>query len=249
MPFGLCNAPATFQRCMLAIFHDMIEESVKVFMDDFFVFGNSFDKCLNNLDKMLQRCKDAHLDLNWEKCHFMVKEGIVFGHKASGAGLEVNKSKIDIISKLPTLPISKQSTNAFVKDTFMDLKTQLEVVAKIHQDSIQNLETKFNRLADKQSGRPFGSLPSNTQPNPQGNNSKAYQPQQSRNEQVNAVFTRSGKSYDPPVNLNDQQNETPISFDSDNEDEDPTPQPKTQPSKPIKETPIPKPYKPKIPYP
>ncbi|GJW63113.1 reverse transcriptase domain-containing protein [Tanacetum coccineum] len=83
MPFGLCNAPATFQRCMLAIFHDMIEESVKVFMDYFSVFGDSFDKCLNNLDKMLQRCKDAHLVLNWEKCHFMVKEGIVLGHKSS----------------------------------------------------------------------------------------------------------------------------------------------------------------------
>ncbi|GJY11292.1 reverse transcriptase domain-containing protein [Tanacetum coccineum] len=53
MPFGLCNAPATFQRCMLAIFHDMIEESIEVFMDDFSDFGNSFDKCLNNLDKML----------------------------------------------------------------------------------------------------------------------------------------------------------------------------------------------------
>ncbi|GKE15077.1 DNA-directed DNA polymerase [Tanacetum coccineum] len=64
MPFGLCNSPATFQRCMLAIFHDMIEESVEVFMDDFFVFGDSFDKCLNNLDKMLQHCKDAHLVLN-----------------------------------------------------------------------------------------------------------------------------------------------------------------------------------------
>ncbi|GKE61294.1 reverse transcriptase domain-containing protein [Tanacetum coccineum] len=81
MPFGLCNAPATFQRCMLAIFHDMIEESIEVFMDDFFVFGNSFDNCLNNLDKMFQHCKDAHLVLNWEKCHFMVKEGIVLGHK------------------------------------------------------------------------------------------------------------------------------------------------------------------------
>ncbi|GJZ61091.1 reverse transcriptase domain-containing protein [Tanacetum coccineum] len=103
MPFGLCNAPATFQRCMLAIFHDMIEESVEVFMDDFSVFGNSFDKCLNNLDKMLQRCKDAHLVLNWEKCHFMVKEGIVLGHKVSGAGLEVDKTKIDVISKLPPL--------------------------------------------------------------------------------------------------------------------------------------------------
>nr|GEX41097.1 DNA-directed DNA polymerase [Tanacetum cinerariifolium] len=64
MPFGLCNALATFQRCMLAIFHDMIEESVKVFMDDFSVFGDSFHKCLNNLDKMLQHCKDAHLVLN-----------------------------------------------------------------------------------------------------------------------------------------------------------------------------------------
>nr|GEY29442.1 DNA-directed DNA polymerase [Tanacetum cinerariifolium] len=83
--FRLCNAPATFQRCMLAIFHDMIEESVNVFMDDFSVFGDSFDKCLNNLDKMLQRCKDAHLVLNWKKCHFMVKEGIVLGNKVSSA--------------------------------------------------------------------------------------------------------------------------------------------------------------------
>ncbi|GJR08824.1 reverse transcriptase domain-containing protein [Tanacetum coccineum] len=86
---------------MLAIFHDMIEESIEVFMDDFSVFGNSFDKCLNNLDKMLQCCKDAHLVLNWEKCHFMVKEGIVLGHKVSGVGLEVKKVKIDVISKLP----------------------------------------------------------------------------------------------------------------------------------------------------
>ncbi|GJY61342.1 reverse transcriptase domain-containing protein [Tanacetum coccineum] len=101
MPFGLCNALATFQRCLLAIFHDMIEESVEVFMDDFSVFGNSFDKCLNNLDKMLQHCKDAHLVLNWEKCHFMVKERIVLGHKVSSAGLEVDKAKIDVISKLP----------------------------------------------------------------------------------------------------------------------------------------------------
>ncbi|GKD15755.1 reverse transcriptase domain-containing protein [Tanacetum coccineum] len=72
MPFSLCNAPATFQRCMLAIFHDMIEESVKVFMDDLSVFGNYFDNYLKSLDKMLQRCKDAHLVLNWEKCHFML---------------------------------------------------------------------------------------------------------------------------------------------------------------------------------
>ncbi|GJY36700.1 reverse transcriptase domain-containing protein [Tanacetum coccineum] len=146
---------------------------------------------------------------------------------------------------------SQQSTNAFVKETFMDLKTQLETVAKNHQASIQNLETKFDRLADKQSGRPSGSLPSNTQPNPRGSNSKAYQPPQARNEHVNVVFTRSGKSYNPPENPNEEQNKTenPINFDSDDEDDEPTPQPKIQTQKPVKETPLPKPYKPKIPYP
>ncbi|GJT67159.1 hypothetical protein Tco_1018639 [Tanacetum coccineum] len=146
---------------------------------------------------------------------------------------------------------SQQLTNAFVKETFMDLKTQLETVAKNHQASIQNLETKFDRLADKQSGWPSGSLPSNTQPNPKTHNSKAYQPPQSRNENVNVVFTRSGKSYNPPVNSNDQQNdsETPINFDSNNEDDEPTPQPKTQNPKSLKETLLPKPYKPKILYP
>nr|GEY70978.1 reverse transcriptase domain-containing protein [Tanacetum cinerariifolium] len=101
IPFGLCNAPATFKWCMLAIFYDMIKESVEVFIDDFSVFRNSFETYLNNLNKMIQHCKDAHLVLNWEKCHFMVKEGIVLGYKVSSAGLEVDKAKIDAISKLP----------------------------------------------------------------------------------------------------------------------------------------------------
>nr|GEW87453.1 retrovirus-related Pol polyprotein from transposon 17.6 [Tanacetum cinerariifolium] len=113
MPFGLCNALATFQRCMLAIFYDMVKESVKVFMDDFFVFGNSFDNCLNNIDKMLQRCKDAHLVLNWEKCHFMVKEGIVLGHKVFEVGLKVDKVKIDVIFKLPP-PTNIKGIRSFI---------------------------------------------------------------------------------------------------------------------------------------
>ncbi|GJV84047.1 reverse transcriptase domain-containing protein [Tanacetum coccineum] len=119
---------------------------------------------------------------------------------------------------------SQQSSNAFIKET----------------------------LADKQFGRPSGSLPSNTQPNPKGHNSKAYQPPQSHNEHVNVVFTRSGKSYNLPVNSNDQQtnSENPINFDdSEAEDEEPTPQPKIQNLKSVKETTLPKPYKPKIPYP
>ncbi|GJZ11990.1 reverse transcriptase domain-containing protein [Tanacetum coccineum] len=67
MPFGLCNAPGTFQRCMMAIFHDMIEKTMEVFMDDFSVFGNSFCTCLSNLEKMLKRCEDTNLALYWEK--------------------------------------------------------------------------------------------------------------------------------------------------------------------------------------
>nr|GEY67682.1 hypothetical protein [Tanacetum cinerariifolium] len=64
MPFGLCNAPATFQRCMTTIFHDMVEDFMEVFMDDLSVFNNSFDQCIDNLDKMLVRCEETNLVLN-----------------------------------------------------------------------------------------------------------------------------------------------------------------------------------------
>ncbi|GJU73031.1 reverse transcriptase domain-containing protein [Tanacetum coccineum] len=86
---------------MMAIFHDMIEETMEVFMDDFLVFRDSFSSCLSHLDKMLKRCKDTNLVLNWEKCHFMVKEGIVLGHKISKNGIEVDRAKVDVIAKLP----------------------------------------------------------------------------------------------------------------------------------------------------
>ncbi|KAL4355228.1 hypothetical protein GQ457_06G012260 [Hibiscus cannabinus] len=101
MPFGLCNAPATFQRCMTAIFSDLNEDCLKVFMDGFSTFGDNFDSCLSNLEKVLKRCKETNLVLNWEKCHFMVDEGIVLGHKISSKGMEVDKAKIEVISKLP----------------------------------------------------------------------------------------------------------------------------------------------------
>ncbi|XP_071902717.1 uncharacterized protein [Coffea arabica] len=101
MPFGLCNAPATFQRCMMAIFSDYIEKIMEIFMDDFSVYGSSFDQCLHNLELILQRCEETNLVLNWEKCHFMVKEGIVLGHKISSKGIEVDQAKIEVIEKLP----------------------------------------------------------------------------------------------------------------------------------------------------
>ncbi|CAN6712727.1 unnamed protein product [Malus baccata var. baccata] len=75
MPFGLCNSPATFQRCMVSIFSDYVERIIEIFMDDFSVFGNSFDNCLDNLTLILKRCVETNLVLNWEKCHFMVKQG------------------------------------------------------------------------------------------------------------------------------------------------------------------------------
>nr|GFC15850.1 reverse transcriptase domain-containing protein [Tanacetum cinerariifolium] len=81
MPFGLCNAPGTSQRCMMAIFNDMIEKR--------------------------WRCEDTKLALNWEKSHFMVKEGIVLGHKISKKGIEVDKARIEVILKLQHLTTVK----------------------------------------------------------------------------------------------------------------------------------------------
>lgn len=113
MPFGLCNAPATFQRYMMSIFHDMVEEFLEIFMDDFSVFGSYFDICLNNLDLVLMRCEETNLVLNWEKCHFMVQDGIVLGHKISQKGIEVDQAKIQVIKELPPL-VSVQGVRKFL---------------------------------------------------------------------------------------------------------------------------------------
>nr|GEX28973.1 hypothetical protein [Tanacetum cinerariifolium] len=96
-----CNTPGTFQRCMMAIFHDVIEKMMEVFMDDLSVFRNSFRTCLSHLNKILKRCEDTKLCLNWEKSHFMVKEGIFLGHKISKKDIEVDMAKVDLITKLP----------------------------------------------------------------------------------------------------------------------------------------------------
>ncbi|KAM1121581.1 hypothetical protein ACFX19_003285 [Malus domestica] len=113
MPFELCNAPATFQRCMVSIFSDFIEKIIEVFMDDFSVFGDSFDGCLENLTLILKRCVETNLVLNWEKCHFMVKQGIVLGHIVSERGIEVDKSKIDLVRYLPS-PTSVREVRSFL---------------------------------------------------------------------------------------------------------------------------------------
>ena len=113
MPFGLCNAPGTFQRCMMAIFSDMVEKTIEIFMDDFSVMGNSFYNCLANLRAVLARCEETNLVLNWEKCHFMVQEGIVLGHRISARGIEVDRAKIEAIEKLPP-PSSVKGIRSFL---------------------------------------------------------------------------------------------------------------------------------------
>ena len=102
MPFGLYNAPGTFQRCVIGIFSEWIEHILEIFMDDFSVFGDSYEGCLENLWRVLERCQEKNLVLNWEKCHFMVTQGIVLGHIVSKEGIEVDKAKVELISSLPT---------------------------------------------------------------------------------------------------------------------------------------------------
>ncbi|RVW37787.1 Retrovirus-related Pol polyprotein from transposon 17.6 [Vitis vinifera] len=102
MPFGLCNAPATLQRCMLSIFSDMVEQIMEVFMDDITIYGGTFEECLVNWETVLKRCIEKDLVLNWEKCHFMVHQGIVLGHIISKKGIEVDKAKVGTYCQIVT---------------------------------------------------------------------------------------------------------------------------------------------------
>nr|GEV56840.1 hypothetical protein [Tanacetum cinerariifolium] len=120
-----CNLPQ--KEGDPALFHELIEDSMEVFRDDFSVFGGSFDHCLKNLEKMLKRCEETNLVLNWEKCHFMVKEGIVLGHKVSGSGIEFDieicdkkgaeNLAADHLSRLEN-PDLRKLTRAEIRDLF-----------------------------------------------------------------------------------------------------------------------------------
>ncbi|KAH9685896.1 hypothetical protein KPL70_014155 [Citrus sinensis] len=136
MPFGLCNAPATFQRCMLSIFSDMVERFLEVFMDDFSVFGDSFDQCLHHLTLVLQRCIEKNLILNWEKCHFMVKQGIVLGHIISSKGIEVDKAKVDLISNLPPPKTIREEFDLEFKDKKGTENVVGDHLSRLHFDTI-----------------------------------------------------------------------------------------------------------------
>jgi hypothetical protein len=77
----------------MTVFSEFIEE----FMDEFSVYGKTFVDCLENLDKVLMRCAEVNLVLNLEKCHFMVKQGIVLRHVISERGIEVDKAKVETV--------------------------------------------------------------------------------------------------------------------------------------------------------
>ena len=113
MPFGLWNALATFQRFMLNMFSDMVEYIMEVYMDDITVYGGDFEDCLTNLEAILQRCIKKNLVLNREKCHFMVNQEIVLEHVISSRGIEVDKEKIELISKLPS-PTNVKTVRQFL---------------------------------------------------------------------------------------------------------------------------------------
>ncbi|KAK8990900.1 hypothetical protein V6N11_028856 [Hibiscus sabdariffa] len=113
MSFGLCNAPATFQRCMLSIFSDYVEKAIEIFMDDFTIYGNSFSECLSNLTNVLKRCLEYNLVLNYEKYHFMVDKGLILGHIVSFDGIAVDKAKTDIICSLP-YPTTVREVRSFL---------------------------------------------------------------------------------------------------------------------------------------
>nr|GEX57837.1 DNA-directed DNA polymerase [Tanacetum cinerariifolium] len=133
MPFGLCNAP---------------------------VFGDSFSSCLSNLDNMLKRCEDTNLGLNWEKCHFMCKEGIVLGHKISKSGIEVNRAKVDVIAKIPH-PTTVKGVRSFLghvgsENLAADHLSRLE---NSHKDVLENKD--INEIFPLQT---LGSLSSGSTP-------------------------------------------------------------------------------------
>nr|GFA51032.1 reverse transcriptase domain-containing protein [Tanacetum cinerariifolium] len=128
--------------CMLAILHDMVEKIMEVFMDDFLVFGNSFENCHSRLDKMLQRCEDTNLCLNWEKSHFMVKEGIFLVHKISKNGIEVDRAKVDVIAKLPHPTTVKENPYENVLDP-KEIINETFLLETLEKQVFQRCETLF----------------------------------------------------------------------------------------------------------
>ena len=99
---------------MLNIFSDLVENIMEVYMDDITVYGESFEECLIHLETVLNRCIEKNLVLNWEKFHFMVNKGIVLGHVIFEKRIEVERAKVELISKLPS-PTNVKTMRKFLE--------------------------------------------------------------------------------------------------------------------------------------
>ncbi|XP_057734224.1 uncharacterized protein LOC130949559 [Arachis stenosperma] len=118
----------SFGTCMMSIFSDLLEHYMEVFMDNFSVYGDSFDLCLDNLARVLERCASSNLMLNFEKCHFMVKQGIVLGHVISNTGISVDPAKVDVISALPYPSSMREKDVEFdLSEDFMEAFDKLKI--------------------------------------------------------------------------------------------------------------------------
>jgi hypothetical protein len=108
LPFRLCNSPTIFQREVLGIFVDLIHDCVEVYMDDFTVYGNTYQESLDNLNKLLIICQEMNLSLSHEKCKMLLTEGVVLGNHVSSEGIKVDPAKFEVIVKLPPPKTQKE---------------------------------------------------------------------------------------------------------------------------------------------
>ena len=98
---------------MMSIFSDIVEKILEIFMDDFSIYKDTYEICLEHLEQVWERCKESHLVLNWEKCHFIVTQDIVLGHIVPNKGIEIDKAKVELIQHLPT-PKSVKEVRSFL---------------------------------------------------------------------------------------------------------------------------------------
>nr|GEV87187.1 reverse transcriptase domain-containing protein [Tanacetum cinerariifolium]GEV89151.1 reverse transcriptase domain-containing protein [Tanacetum cinerariifolium] len=143
------------QRRVNPKIHDVIkkEKTMEVFMDDFLVFRNSFRTCLSYLEKMLKRCEDTNLCLNSEKSHFTVKEGIVLGHKIFKNGIEVDKAKVDVVTKLPHPTTVKDSKVILLRWVLLLQEFKFKVIdtkgaENLAVDHLSRLENSHQNVLD-----------------------------------------------------------------------------------------------------
>ena len=132
---------------MMAIFSYFIEGMMEVFMDDFFVYGTMYDHCLDNLSKVLQRCDDMNLVLNWEKYHFMVQEGVILDHVVSNKGIKIEKAKVKVIKKLLP-PTSVKGMRSFLGhvDFYRQFIKDFSKIAKLlTQLLVKDVPFEFNK--------------------------------------------------------------------------------------------------------